>query len=153
MQGKNTFEAKPYETGYGGSGGSGASKSGPVVSSKSRETVAGGTPAPATPAAGERRSGTFAGLRLGPAAPNQAACYSDKDIHRNRSISGSNKRSRRRDPNQISDDDEDNDAHDSESVTRLTGGIVIQEEVEVRFHGNSHERSRSDLRRSWSPTV
>jgi len=155
MQGKNTFEAKPYETGYGGSGGSGGSKSGVIVSSsKSRETLAGaGTPVSTPAAAAERRSGTFAGLRLGPAAPNQAACYSDNDVHRNRSISGNGKRSRRRDPNQISDDDEDNDAHDSESVTRLTGGIVIQEEVEVRFHGNSHERSRSDLGRSWSPTV
>lgn len=162
MQGKNTFEAKPYETSYGGgSRGSGQSKSGVVVSSsKSRETIAGaGAPGSANAAGagaaagGERRSGTFAGLRLGPAAQNQAACYADKDVHRTRSISGSGKRSRHRDPNQISDDDEDNDAHDSESVTRLTRGIVIQEEVEVRFHGNGHERSRSDLRRSWSPTV
>ncbi|KAH7040594.1 uncharacterized protein B0I36DRAFT_234415 [Microdochium trichocladiopsis] len=146
MDGKNTFAAKAYETGCGGSGASGSGGgSGAHASSRPKDNSS----------AVGRRSGTFVGLRLGPAAQNEAACFSDNTgHHRTRSVSAEKGTSRRRDADRISDSDEENDAHESESVKRLTRGIVIQEEVEVRFDRPGKGRDpECDDRRSWSAST
>lgn len=176
MNGKNVFEATAYESGHGGgSGGSGglnsknSSNSDGGVSSRNQRPGAltrkssklGRSPSPSP----DRRASHYSALKLGPAVPNQATCFSDGNSGpRGRSVAAGGSGSRRHypDPNRISDDDDDeDDAHESESVKRLTRGIVIQDEVEVRFENEKHGQSQhsreesnaSDSRRAWSAST